>query len=283
VADRADQALQRLLTEDPRQGWTMFVDAYTPTLLSLIERSGVAERDEVLDVYVRVCERLAANDCARLRRYDARRGALAAWLTLVVRHAVVDWVRSRKGRRRFFNGIRRLDRFDRQVFELYYWRQLRPADVAQSLHRTLGRAVSLDEVLTALDRVHGALTDRNRAQLASLLVRTRRVEPLDAGDDRPSLQPADTGDDPEKALQARESEAAWTDALRDLSREEAVIVRMLFVHGWARHEVQRALHLRELTSARIQGILAKLREALVRRGIGPRDAGTSRMRFLEGR
>jgi DNA-directed RNA polymerase specialized sigma24 family protein len=176
VADRTDEALQRLLIEDPRQGWTMFVDTYTPTLLALIERSGVTDRDDVLDVYVRVCERLAENHCARLRRYDPGRGAMAAWLTLVVRHLVVDWARSRRGRRRLFERIRRLDRFDQQVFELHYWQQQRPSGVAEVMSRSLARQVTLDEVLRALDRIHESLTSRNRAQLAALVARTSPVE-----------------------------------------------------------------------------------------------------------
>jgi RNA polymerase sigma factor (sigma-70 family) len=260
----------------------MFVDTYTPTLLALIERSGVTDRDDVLDVYVRVCERLAENQCARLRRYDPRRGALAAWLTLVVRHLVVDWARSRRGRRRLFEGIRRLDRFDQQVFELHYWQQQRPSAIAEVMSRTLARHVALEEVLRALDRVHRALTSRNRAQLAALVARTSRLERLEDDARHSSVEPLDTRNDPEAALQAREIEAAWTEALNELASEEAAIVRMVFVHGWTLEEVKRALHLQDLTRARVQSILDRLAAVLARRGIGPAEARRSGVTFLEG-
>src|SRR5439155_4713598 len=96
--------------------------AYTPELVAMIERSGVRQEDEAMDVYLRVCEHLAADGCARLRRYDPARGTLASWLNVVVQRVVVDWVRSKKGRRRLFASVKALSAFDREVFELHYWR-----------------------------------------------------------------------------------------------------------------------------------------------------------------
>jgi DNA-directed RNA polymerase specialized sigma24 family protein len=279
--DRGEDALRRLLIENPHQGWAVFVDTYTPTLLALIERSGVTDRDDALDVYVRVCERLAADECARLRRYDPSRGALAAWLTLVVRNAVIDWVRSRRGRRRLFDAVRRLDRFDQQVFELYYWRQQRPWEIAEMMSRSTARMVSLDEVLRALDRINDALTSRNRVQLAALLARASRTTSLEE-DGRHSKDAIEPRDNPEATLRAREIETAWREALETLPAEEAAIVRMIFVHGWTLREVKRGLHLEHLSPERVQGILDKLRTMMARKGIGPGDSARRGLTFLEG-
>jgi DNA-directed RNA polymerase specialized sigma24 family protein len=225
---------------------------------------------------------LAADGCARLRRYDPSRGALAAWLTLVVRNAVVDWVRSRRGRRRLFDAIRRLDRFDQQVFECHYWRQQRPSEIAEMMSRSTARMVSLDDVLRALDRIHAALTARNRVQLAALLVRAARTASLEEdGIGRDDV--IEPRDDPEAALGAREIETAWMEALKSLAAEDAAIVRMIFVHGWSRSEVKRGLHLEELSTARVQSILDTLRTLMATKGIGPGDSTRHGLTFLEGR
>jgi hypothetical protein len=50
-----DHELRVLLVEDTRRGWRAFIDEYTPTLLGLIHRAGITERDEAMDVYVRAC------------------------------------------------------------------------------------------------------------------------------------------------------------------------------------------------------------------------------------
>jgi DNA-directed RNA polymerase specialized sigma24 family protein len=91
------------------RAWLAFVNAYTPRLVALIERGGVRDHDEAMEVYTLVCERLTADSCARLRRRDSSKGGLGAWLAVVVRHAVVDWVRQRAGRRRLFGAVRRLE------------------------------------------------------------------------------------------------------------------------------------------------------------------------------
>ena len=66
----SEDRLRLLLAEDPARGWQAFIDTYTPALLGMIERAGIGDRDEAMEIYVRACERLAANDCAALRRRD---------------------------------------------------------------------------------------------------------------------------------------------------------------------------------------------------------------------
>src|SRR5688572_2753000 len=116
----SDRELRERLIAAPESGWRAFVDQYTPRLLQLIEQCGVRDRDDAMDLYVHVCEKLAADDCARLRRHDPAKGALSAWLGTVVRRMLVDWVRSSHGRKRLFGSIRALSPIDQQVFEQFY-------------------------------------------------------------------------------------------------------------------------------------------------------------------
>jgi DNA-directed RNA polymerase specialized sigma24 family protein len=280
VPDLTDNELRALLVEDPERGWRAFVDQYTPTLLGLIARAGIVDRDDAGDVYVRVCERLAADRCARLRQRDPRRGALAAWLTIVVRHTAVDWVRSRAGRRRLFGVIRELPPVDRRVFELRYWEHRDAAEVVELLRGEGHGAIGLANVLQSLHRIHEAMTDRHRAELLSLAA--RRLAP--ASLDEMSAEPASDvpAADPEHRLRARELNAHFVSALEALPVEDAAIVRLTFVQGWSRGRVQRALHLDQLGPERITSILDRLRALLAERGLGPADAGTPGLMFLEG-
>jgi DNA-directed RNA polymerase specialized sigma24 family protein len=190
-----------------------------------------------------------------------------------VRHTVVDWVRSRAGRRRLFRSIERLEAGDRRVFELYYWEHLRAAEIAETLQ------ASLAKVLDALNRIHEAMSDRHHAQLLAVVSRTSRTASLDSGDvslREVAAEPASA----ETRLRAREIDASLTAALAALPREDAAIIRLTFVQGWSRREVQRALHLDGLTPDRIAGILAALKDLLAARHVGPNDAATPGLTFL---
>jgi DNA-directed RNA polymerase specialized sigma24 family protein len=281
VPELSDETLRALLIEDPGRGWRAFVDQYTSTLLALIVRAGVADRDDAADVYVRVCERLAENDCARLRKHDPSRGALAAWLTVVVRRVVVDWLRSRAGRRRLFRSIRRLDPFDQRVFELYYWQGRRPAEIAELTQAPGREAVTVSAVLAALERIQEAMTDRHRSELLALMARARPPVSLDEPEAGARLA-SGAASDPEHALGVRELDVLFASALADLPAEDAAIVRLTFVQGWSREQVRRGLHLDRLSSERIASILERLKQLLAQRRLGPREAATPGLGFLEG-
>ena len=261
-APLSDEALQRLLADDPDRGWETFVHQHTRTLLALIERGGVTDHDEAMEVYVQVCERLAAADCARLRQHDPAKGPLGAWLARVVRHAMVDWIRSRAGRRRLFTAVRDLAPLDRRVFELYYWEQRGPIEVAERLHMESGREVGLAGVLDALARIDAVLKDRQRSELVSFVARAHRAVSLEASAESRPIDPPDPTRGPEDALVAAERRRAAAAALAGLPAEDAVIVRLKFFEGLSDADIGRVLHLDGPIGARIQRILDGLRARL---------------------
>jgi len=259
----SEERLQQLLAEDPEQGWRAFIDAYTPALLALIERAGIVDRDEAMEVYVRACERLAANHYAALRRRDPSLGSLTGWLAVVVRRAAVDWVRSRAGRRRIFAAVRELDQFHRRLFELFYWDGRRPTEAAELLSVEMKQDVTLNRIFDALERIDTALSTRQRSELVSLVARSRAAVPLEGDDEAPAVDPPADDPDPEARLRALEREEHLTRALASLPAEDAVIVSLKFVEGLTRVQIQRFLHLPELTEHRVRTIVATLRARLV--------------------
>jgi DNA-directed RNA polymerase specialized sigma24 family protein len=261
-----DERLRVLLDDDPDAGWRAFIDQYTPALLASIERAGISDRDEAMEIYVLVCERLSSHDCATLRRRDPAKGSLRGWLGVVIRRTVVDWVRSRVGRRRLFGAVRDLDRFHQRLFELYYWEGRSPAEAAQILAMEEKTAVSLGTVLDALQTIDTALTARHRSELLSLAARSRPAASLD-DEDAPPIDVVAAAPTPEAALQVREMEEHLSRALAALPPEDAAIVSLKFGEGLTRAQVQRLLRLPELSEHRVRSILSALRALLEQPGV----------------
>lgn len=256
-----DAEIRDLLGTDPSRAWRAFVDRYTPSLLALIERAGIRDYDEAMELYLMTCERLAADNCARLRRHDPAKGPMAAWLGAVVRNVIVDWVRSRAGRRRLFHAVTALPARAQQVFELYYWQDRAPSEIAEILTMREAQPVGLGDVFEAMDAVDAVLNDRHRRELLAMAVRARTPASLEAELER-GLDVAAAAPDPEHALGARERAAALERALASLPPEEAAIVRLKYVQGLTRRDIERALHIDHLSEARVKAIVGRLRALL---------------------
>lgn len=247
---------------DPEAGWRTFIDRYTPTLLALIERAGIVDRDEAMEIYVRTCTRLSEHDYAALRRRDPSKGSLEGWLAVVVKRTIVDWVRSRAGRRRLFAAIRHLDRLHQRLFELYYWEERRLAEAAQILSAELKTEVSLATVFDAIETIDAALTERHRSDLLSLAARSRHVSSLDEDQEGGPIEPVVDAPSPEAMLRAREMEERLERALTTLPPEDAAIISLKYGEGLTRPQIQRLLRLPALTEHRVRTILAALRAQL---------------------
>jgi DNA-directed RNA polymerase specialized sigma24 family protein len=254
--------LRRLLADDPAQGWRAFIDGYTPMLLSLIERAGIVDRDEAMEVYVLACERLAAHGYKALGHRDPSLGSFAGWLAVIVKRAAIDWVRARAGRRRMFAAIRDMDRFHQRLFELFYWDGRRPAEAAELLRVELKHEVTLDAVFDGLERIDRALSARHRSELISLTARSQAAVSLEGDDEHHGAQVPAPDLDPEALLRARERSELLARALAALPPEDAVIVSLKFVEGLTRAQIQHFLRLPELTEHRVRTIVATLRARL---------------------
>jgi DNA-directed RNA polymerase specialized sigma24 family protein len=257
-----DDALQDLLNRDPQRGWRAFIDQYTPVILGVLQRSGLRDRDEMVEVYTLVAERLVANDCARLR---ARRtgGSLEAWLSVVARHAVVDWIRSRAGRRRLFAVVKDLSDTDQRVFELYYWEERRVAEISGILSSATAREFPVSAVLDALGRINAVLTTRHHSELLAMATRRRSPEALDAPSGELTIDPAAAMLSPEEEILKVERERQLHAALAALPEEDAAIVRLHIGQGLTLAQVRQALRLPQLTPERLQSVLDRLKQLLL--------------------
>jgi RNA polymerase sigma factor (sigma-70 family) len=254
-----DEALRALIRNDPDAGWRAFIDQYTPLIVGLIRRAGVDDRDEMMEVYVLLCERLSARGFERLKSQDAARGSIGGWLAVLARHAAIDWIRSRKGRRRLFQAIRDLPQFEQRVFARYYWDDSAPTEIADLEH------AELSAVLDALDRIQSTLSDRHRADLMAAAVRSKPPIALD------DIEAADPRAGPETAVHIAQLNERFETALRRLPAEDAAIVRLKYVEGLTNADIERAIGISGVTASRLQNILTRLRSALANLGVDARD------------
>jgi RNA polymerase sigma factor (sigma-70 family) len=92
----------RLEERDAVAAWDLFLERYRTLMLAAIKRLA-PDPDDVMDVFVLVCEALRADDLARLRRFTdsgEQRASFSTWLVTVVRNLTIDWLRHRDGRTR---------------------------------------------------------------------------------------------------------------------------------------------------------------------------------------
>jgi DNA-directed RNA polymerase specialized sigma24 family protein len=260
-ADREDAELPGLLRENRSAAWRVFIDRHTPTLVALLERAGLRNRDEAMEVYTLVCEHLAADGCARLKRWDPSRGALRSWLAVVVQRIIVDWVRSRAGRRRMFAVVKQLEPNDRRVFELFYWEGRQASEMAEILTVERGFEVRLIDVLASLDRLHEALDERHYGDLLSMAARSATPASIEAEYEAGRIDPADPRS-LEEDLAGRERSEMVERALRSLPAQDAAIVRLHYFEGLSLADVRRALHLPALSRETVAAILHQLKGQL---------------------
>ncbi len=247
--DQPDRELLDILRRDPAAGWPAFLDRYSAQMLGWLHDLGF-QGDDAMDSFVYVCEKLAANECRRLRQIKrlGDRGEIVPWLRQVVRNQAVSWTWTRTGRPRLPRPIDALGDLDQQVFRLHFWEGHRSAEVHARL-LMCGLQVSLIEVYTALETVYRVLGDGRRWRLASALERRRAPLSLDQPVGANSNDPAHTplsepraeAEDPEAAALATEQVELLETVLSRLSAEDRLMVRLRFEDDLTHLEIGKVL------------------------------------------
>ncbi len=104
--------LEKLLSSDPPTdaAWSAFALEYTALLLH-VARSTARGRDDAMDAYAYLLERLSEDGCRRLRAYALDpRSKFTTWLVVVARRICIDYHRIRYGRIRDSESARARDR-----------------------------------------------------------------------------------------------------------------------------------------------------------------------------
>jgi RNA polymerase sigma factor (sigma-70 family) len=155
MAPTLDPCIERLRDGDHEGAWNLFVDRYRRLIFSVIRRYAT-DPDEVMDLFAHICERLHANDLARLRRYPpdgSARASFSTWLVAVTRNLIVDWYRMRDGRSRAKGGDD-LSPLARRIRDYVFTRGYSHRETQEVLCGSSGAGVGVAEYQRALRELH---------------------------------------------------------------------------------------------------------------------------------
>jgi RNA polymerase sigma factor (sigma-70 family) len=230
TAVQRDGELLALIHRDPAAAWQPFLERYAGFILAELGRLGFA-REPALDGFVYVCEKLAEDGFRRLRavRHLGRGGELVPWLRTVVRNLASNWIDARDGRKRLLKSVAALPAHCQRVFQLYFWRGLKPSEVLEVLRRGDAQA-STATVYDCLEALFSRLSENRIWHLVSGLARSRGALSLDApaGEGERVFEPAAADPDPESALLQRESADRLHRALARLPARERLLLQLRY-------------------------------------------------------
>jgi RNA polymerase sigma factor (sigma-70 family) len=252
----------RLAKGDPTGAWDLFIDRYRPLILATVRRK-LPDPDDHMEAFAHVCEGLAADGLARLRRFQdgPSRARFSTWLVTVVHHQLVDWLRQRDGRPRF-KPPRGLTQSQQRIFTHVFIEQRSHAEAYE------------------LVRAEASCELRFSAFLRELAETYRVVEQARPGGVMHYLARGEAGsisefyeDFPENRLAAEEIHARLAPALAALSAEERVALRLYVVEQVPARDVARVLGWSgpKAVYNRVYRSLMQLRELLEGEGVGPGD------------
>jgi DNA-directed RNA polymerase specialized sigma24 family protein len=209
AAAPSDAELLALFADSPQRAWGLFLERHAGAMLAMLRGLGF-DRDQAMDRFVYVCEKLSEDDFRRLRsvRRLGQRSELTPWLRAVVRNLCVNWAWSLEGRRRLLKSIGRLSELDRRVFQLHFWNGRAPSEIFEHLRCTYRHDLSLLDVFESLERILSRLSRKKLWRLVTALARRQRPLSLDdptLGDEPAPLRDRDT---PE-AMLLRRSRTPW--------------------------------------------------------------------------
>ena len=207
--------------------WDLFIERYRRLIFGAI-RHYTAEREEVMDVFARVCEALREEDYARLRRCAARVDAnrpFSTWLVVVVHNLTVDWFRHRAGRQRLGTTAAALPPLQQRIFQHVFLEQQSHVETYELLRSRDNTDLSFGEFLKELAATYRAATAGHGRVAAALAMPAPTENP-----DPPS--------DPAALAEQQEILAA---ALESLPPDDRLAVRLYVVDEMPAEQVARAL------------------------------------------
>ena len=264
--------------ETREASWATFLQRWTPLLLNVGWRfargsratgsratgsratgSRATDHDQVLDLYLHVCENLAANDCRRLRSFQhGGTGEFAGWLSAVARNLCIDRLRQQRGRRRLPRAIAGLDVVERELFQAIVFDGHGSTEAMERL-RAQRPDLATSRLVLALERIQSSVSPRQLSELATTARGAADASPLDD-----LAQIPDGRADAETELLEREQRDQVRAAVASLDPDDRLLLRLRFEQGLTLAQAGTVLGLKDhrKTHERLTKILDKLRTAL---------------------
>ncbi|MBC7187916.1 MAG: sigma-70 family RNA polymerase sigma factor [Calditrichaeota bacterium] len=249
-----EEEFLRLLAIDEHQAWQLFVSDYSTFILRLIGHF-VSDYDDRMELYLFVCERLAANRLRRLKRFVRDPHApckFTTWLVPVVRNLVIDWFRHKEGRKRLNRCIAALPELTQKVFKYCYQQGYSPGEAFELIRTKHDPSLRFEEVAQALGQIHEALGGAKMWAVVRAMLRNAPAYPTDAEralEDRPEIELVAPEAPPDLGTQIVQLRRALQEAMESLPAHEQLLLRLRFEQSLAASEIAGVLRLRDSRAA----------------------------------
>jgi len=240
---------------DPERAWDLFVERYRRLIFGAI-RHYTGERDDVMDVFARVCEALRENDFARLRRCAAHADPtrpLSTWLVAVVHNLTIDWFRHRDGRRRLSTTAAALPPLRQRIFEYVFADGRSHVEAYELLKSREAPDLPFGEFLNELSATYRAVRASRRGHFAAKL----------------AVPPPAIPDAPPDPAVAAEQRALLARAMDALPPDDRLAVQLYIVDEMPADQVARVLGYPNAKTVynRVYRALGAIRSHLAQAGI----------------
>lgn len=262
-----DPHIIALFQRDPPAGYAALLDRHTATVLRMTRRF-FRQKDDQMEAYTLVVERLHANEFAALKRFTEGT-SLLPWLSVITANASRDVLRARRSASEPKSVTRQLSEFERAVFMAYFRQQYQPNEIVEVLRTGGYPDCTSGEVSDALDRANELLSPAKRWSLLAVhLINEANpsYEQMQEGGFQAEgvlTRPAD------EALVQSERVGALNEAIRTLGDADQLMLRLWFEQGMKGAEVARLIGLDDGSSiyTRIRSVLRQLKRVLAQSGI----------------
>jgi RNA polymerase sigma factor (sigma-70 family) len=252
--------LSDLYSPNQQDAWDEFLSEYSTPIYQVV-RHFEADPDKAADCFQFVCEQLIDRRSSRLKKFRGEGSAtFTTWLRAIVRNLCIDWHRKQFGRQRLFSSVTQLPVFDRQVFRMVYEQAVPPEDCVAILAAEFPNT-TISQITESRNRIEGALTPKQRWLLAQ---RVGNQNGNAAHFEEILRDVRDTGTDPEAQAIENECRRRLERAMKSLSPNERLLIRLRFEEGLTLEKAAALLGLGNAQKADrlIKEILARLRKLM---------------------
>lgn len=257
--------LEALRSQNARDAWVEFLDAYSPVLYQTA-RACTYNQDDAAECYLHICERLARDSFRRLLKFKPEgKASFATWLRVVARNLCLDWHRSQSGRIRPFKSLGQLSPLELEVYNCRFLRGASQEETLQQLE-SLSPGVSLSELPSIEEHLQSSLSSRQQWILGTRKQSEFSSTVAVAGEESDSdvLDVPDPCPSQESQLVEQELRSRLEKSVSSLPAQERLLVRLRFEQDLSLEEIARLCGLQDAQRVhrRLAAILKKLRTAM---------------------
>jgi RNA polymerase sigma-70 factor (ECF subfamily) len=228
---RIEKILLSLSSGQVEIGWTMFLDAYSGLLRSIVRQF---ETDDLAadDCYEFICAKLSDQDFRRLKAFDPSGPArFSTWLTTIAANLCKDWRRSEYGRQRPPKCVQALPELEQLVFQLLFRQGMTHHECLHVL-KTRFPKLDPDDIARINGELYQALSANQRWQMSISRDAPVPADDLDIVHESPTRKP-------DYELQCDQDLQRLESALAKLEPEQSLLLRLRYQQDLTLKEVAR--------------------------------------------